>query len=131
MQCDHEKPEQIKELFDKINKEQNGHLDILVNNAYKGVQTIFGSIRQKFWQSEPQIWDDINNVGLRNHYICTVYAARLMVPRKQGLIVNISSFGGQTYLFNVAYGIGKTAVDRMAIDCGIIILKQFFYKLYN
>jgi dehydrogenase/reductase SDR family protein 1 len=47
-----------------------------------------------------------------------------MVPRKQGLIVNISSFGGQTYLFNVAYGIGKAAVDRMAVDCGIELKKH-------
>ena len=47
-----------------------------------------------------------------------------MVPRKQGLIINISSFGGQTYLFNVAYGIGKAAVDRMAVDCGIELKKQ-------
>lgn len=47
-----------------------------------------------------------------------------MVPRKQGLIVNISSFGGQTYLFNVAYGVGKAALDRMAVDCGIELKKQ-------
>jgi len=40
-----------------------------------------------------------------------------MVPQKDGLIVNISSPGGLTYLFNVAYGIGKAAVDRMAADC--------------
>ena len=68
--------------------------------------------------------DDINNVGLRNHYICSVYASRLMVPRKQGLIVNISSFGGQTYIFNVAYGVGKACVDRMAIDCGVELKKH-------
>lgn len=37
VQCDHEKPEQIKELFDRINKDEKGQLDILVNNAYKGV----------------------------------------------------------------------------------------------
>jgi dehydrogenase/reductase SDR family protein 1 len=42
----------------------------------------------------------------------------MMVPRKQGLIVNISSFGGMRYLFNVPYGVGKAAMDRMAIDCG-------------
>jgi dehydrogenase/reductase SDR family protein 1 len=47
-----------------------------------------------------------------------------MVPRKQGLIVNISSFGGVRYLFNVAYGIGKAAVDRMAVDCGIELKKH-------
>ena len=47
-----------------------------------------------------------------------------MVPRKQGLIVNISSFGGQSYIFNVAYGVGKAAVDRMAVDCGIELKKH-------
>ena len=61
---------------------------------------------------------------LRNHYICTTYASRLMVPRKKGLIVNISSLGGQSYLFNVAYGVGKAALDRMAVDCGIELRKQ-------
>ena len=34
----------------------------------------------------------------------------MMVPAKQGLIINVSSMGGLTYLFNVAYGIGKAAV---------------------
>ena len=34
-----------------------------------------------------------------------------MVPRKQGLIINISSPGGSKYLFNVAYGVGK--VDKL------------------
>ena len=47
----------------------------------------------------------------RNHYLCAVYAARLMVPRREGLIVNISSPGGLSYLFNVPYGVGKEAVS--------------------
>lgn len=57
------------------------------------------------------MWDDINNVGLRNHYICSVYAARMMAKRKIGLIVNISSIGGLQYVFNVCYGVGKEAVS--------------------
>ena len=36
VQCDHEKPEQVKALFDRIEKDEKGQLDILVNNAYKG-----------------------------------------------------------------------------------------------
>jgi len=52
----------------------------------------------------------------RNHYICSVLAARIMVPRKQGLIVNISSIGGLTFLFNVPYGIGKEAVSIIMIN---------------
>ncbi|RNA30988.1 dehydrogenase reductase SDR family member 1-like [Brachionus plicatilis] len=118
VQVNHESDHEIAELFQKIETEQNGILDILVNNAYKGVTTIFEGSSLEFWKQKPEVWDEINNVGLRNHYICTVYAARMMVPRKQGLIINISSFGGMSYIFNVAYGVGKAAVDRMAVDCG-------------
>ena len=35
------------------------------------------------------------------------------------LIVMISSFGGLTYSFNVAYGVGKAGVDRMVKDMAI------------
>ena len=42
-----------------------------------------------------------------------------MSERKDGLIVNISSMGGLTYLFNAVYGIGKAGCDRMAADCAV------------
>jgi dehydrogenase/reductase SDR family protein 1 len=43
----------------------------------------------------------------------------MMIERKRGLIVNISSFAGMGYVFNVAYGVGKAAVDRMAQDMAV------------
>ena len=85
----------MEKLFAQIKKEQNGKLDLLVNNAYAGVNTIFSNIGKKFWETEPvDTWDTINGVGLRGHYICTTLASRMMVPRQQGLIVNVSSPGG-------------------------------------
>lgn len=39
----------------------------------------------------------------------------MMVARKSGLIVNITSMGGLAYAINCAYGIGKSAVDRMVV----------------
>jgi dehydrogenase/reductase SDR family protein 1 len=47
-----------------------------------------------------------------------------MVPKKRGLIVNISSGGGLRYLFNVPYGVGKAACDRMAADCAYELKKH-------
>ena len=38
MQCDHGNDQEVQKLFDKVSKEQNGRLDILVNNAFKGVK---------------------------------------------------------------------------------------------
>ncbi|XP_033753664.1 dehydrogenase/reductase SDR family member 1-like [Pecten maximus] len=117
VQCDHTKDEDIQQLFDKVKREQDGQLDVLVNNAYSAVKTIFDNLSVPFWELPMDMWDTANNVGLRNHYLCTVHAARMMVPRKKGLIINISSLGGITYIFNVPYGIGKEACDRMAADC--------------
>lgn len=114
---DHSNDASVKELFERIRSEQ-GRLDVLVNNAYAGVDMISRNTGKKFYVADPiEQWDCINSVGLRNHFLCTVYASRIMVPQKDGLIVNISSVGGLTYLFNVAYGIGKAACDRMAADC--------------
>ncbi|KHN84377.1 Dehydrogenase/reductase SDR family member 1 [Toxocara canis] len=113
---DHSDMGQVEKLFARLKTETDGQLDILVNNAYSAVQALCDVNGKTFWEMDASIWDEVNNVGLRNHYYCCVYAARMMVPRKRGLIVNISSVGGLTYLFNVAYGVGKCAVDRMAAD---------------
>ncbi|XP_036453314.1 dehydrogenase/reductase SDR family member 1-like [Colossoma macropomum] len=117
--CDSSKEDDIKELFERIQHEQNGRLDVFVNNAYSGVQAIFENMGKKFWEMDPNIWDDINNTGLRGHYFCSVYAARMMVAQGKGLIVTISSMGGLRYLFNVPYGIGKAACDRLAADTAV------------
>jgi len=75
MVVDHEDDSQISYLFQKIETEQNGRLDILVNNAYKAVhvkifalfnnltftkviffitlKTIFDNSGVKFWESKP------------------------------------------------------------------------------
>jgi len=125
VQMDHGVDSDVEKLFEKIKTEQNGKLDVLVNNAYAGVNTIFSNTGRKFWDTDPvNTWDMINGVGLRGHYICTTLASRLMVPRQQGLIVNVSSSGGLKYLFNVAYGVGKAGCDRMAADCAFELKKS-------
>jgi dehydrogenase/reductase SDR family protein 1 len=40
----------------------------------------------------------------------------LLIESGDALIANISSFGGASYQINVAYGVGKAAVDRLARD---------------
>ena len=118
MAIDHSKDAQVTKLFETIKSENHGQLDVLVYNAYAAVDLISWQTGQKFYKADPiEQWDCINGVGLRNHFLCSVYASRMMVERKDGLIVNISSAGGLKYLFNVAYGIGKAGCDRMAADC--------------
>ena len=80
VQVDHSNDKEVKELFEKIEKDENGKLDVLVNNAYAAVNAIFENIGKPFWTIDPApLWDIINGVGLRNHYLCTVYASRSVV----------------------------------------------------
>ncbi|XP_055354851.1 dehydrogenase/reductase SDR family member 1-like [Paramacrobiotus metropolitanus] len=118
VQCDHAKDDQIDEVFRQIEMEQ-GRLDILVNNAFSGAAACIRNLGKPFWERPETFWDDINNIGLRNHYICSVKAAKMMVKQKSGLIVMISSIGAIKYSDTPAYGIGKAACDRMAADCAL------------
>ena len=117
--CDHSDDASTKSVFDLVAKQNGGRLDVLVNNAYAAVNAIVDSASQKFWEKDLSVWDASHNVGLRSHYVCSVLASQLMVPRKEGLIVNISSFGGLEYAWfanDVAYGVGKAALDRLGSD---------------
>ncbi|OYE03588.1 SDR family NAD(P)-dependent oxidoreductase [Nostoc sp. 'Peltigera membranacea cyanobiont' 232] len=119
VQVDHSDDEQVRLLFERIQDEQDGQLDLLVNNAYSGVQAVKDAFGQPFWDCEPSIWDASNNVGLRSHYIASVFAARIMTKHKSGLICTISSWAGMSYIFNAAYGVGKAACDRLAADMAV------------
>ena len=116
VQVDHSDDEQVRLLFERIQDEQKGQLDLLVNNVFSGVQAIRDAYGQPFWKSEPTLWDAVNNVGLRSHYLTSVFAARMMTKHKQGIIFTISSWGGMSYIFGAAYGAGKAACDRLAAD---------------
>ena len=118
VRVDHSDDEQVRLLFERIRDEQ-GQLDLLVNNVFSGVQAIRNAYGKPFWQSEPSLWDAVNNVGLRSHYVASVFAARLMSDRQQGIICTISSWGGLSYLFGAAYGAGKSACDRLAADMAV------------
>ncbi len=74
---DHGNDNEVEGLFERIDKEQQGKLDVLVNNAYAAVNFISKNQGKPFWELPvPESWDIVNNVGLRNHYLCTVYASR-------------------------------------------------------
>ena len=117
-QCDHRKDGEVKTVFQRVQREQD-RLDLLVNNA-----TSFGETPSSygydpevdFWELPIEQWDEMQLVGLRSHYVASVFAAPMMIERRSGLILNISSSGAVSFAGNVAYGVGKAAVDKLAAD---------------
>jgi 3-oxoacyl-[acyl-carrier protein] reductase len=77
---------EVEELFKKVT-EKFGAVDVLVNNA--GI-TRDGLILRL----SAEDWDRVMEVNLRGSFNCTKAAARLMVKKRRGRIINISSVVG-------------------------------------
>lgn len=115
VQVDHGDDEQVAALFERIASEQ-GRLDLLVNNAF-AVPPAPDQLKP-FWEQPLSDWGMVD-VGVRSSFVCAWHAARLMIPRKSGLIVAISGYTGVSYTFNAVFGMCKSAVDRLARDMAI------------
>jgi dehydrogenase/reductase SDR family protein 1 len=110
--CDHANDDEVQALFERIHSER-GRLDILVNNVcWNGLDTMLG---QPFWKLPITAWDETLTVGLRSHYVASVFAAPMMLDQGGGLIVNVSSHGSQagSFIISVPYVAGKAGIDRI------------------
>ena len=108
--CDHADDASVRRAFEQVDA-----LDVLVNNVFAVPEGNLFS-RAPFWEQPIAFWDTMHAVGLRSHYVASVLAAPRLLESSRGLIANISSFGGASYQVNVAYGVGKAGVDRLAKD---------------
>jgi dehydrogenase/reductase SDR family protein 1 len=112
--CDHADDDSVKQVFARVHEEQDGRIDILVNNVFAAPAQM--PVNVPFWKLDEDIWETLLRVGLRSHYIASRCVAPQMVARQQGLIVNTSSGGAVRYTFNVPFGVQKAGVDKMAKD---------------
>jgi dehydrogenase/reductase SDR family protein 1 len=117
--CDHRDDAQVDAVFDRI-AQQAETIDVLVNNVWGGYERMIdnGAFTwpRPFWEQPLWRWDAMFTAGVRAHYHASQLAARMMVPQRRGLIVNISFWASQKHLGNVAYGVSKAATDKMTLD---------------
>jgi dehydrogenase/reductase SDR family member 1 len=111
--CDLTDAASVAALFDSVRAE-HGRLDILVNSVFDAHS--FGpTIGVPFWQLPASVWQQVVDVGTTSAYFAAVGAVPLLI-QSRGLLVNISGRGAERYRYNVVYGVGKAAMDRMTRD---------------
>lgn len=121
VRCDHADDADVERVFERVRGEQ-GRLEVLVNNVMATPQRAElppGALSQwdlhPFWEMPLSVWDAYHRVGLRSHYVASVFAAPLLIGGG-GLVVCISAPGSRRYVQNVAYGVGKAGVEKLAAD---------------
>lgn len=86
VQTDVTDPEQVRKMVEQVRSEL-GDIDILVNNA--------GIVRDAlFLRMDEAKWDEVINTNLRGAFLCTKAVVPMMVSKRWGRIINISSVVG-------------------------------------
>jgi len=107
VRCDVSKRDDVEAMF-QTTIDEFGKVDILVNNA--GVA--FGG---SLLETTDEIWDIQMEVNLKGVFLCSQVAARHMVERNYGKIVNISSNSGFGIAMDgeTSYAVSKAGVIQL------------------
>lgn len=122
--CDHTVDAEVEALFERVKQEQ-GRLDILVNNVWGGYEKDpEGDFVAPFWEQPLWRWDAMFVAGVRAHYTASRLAARLMIPQRQGLIINTTFWDRDKYFAPLSYYLSKTTINRMVYGMALELRKH-------
>lgn len=112
VRVDHSQEDEVKALFERVKAEQNGQLDILVNDIWGGEKlTVWG---KTFWEHSLADGLLMQQRAVHTHMITSYYAAPLMVERKKGLIIEITDGVDYRYRQHLYYSLAKISVIHLA-----------------
>ncbi|MEU2389674.1 SDR family oxidoreductase [Streptomyces sp. NPDC007369] len=112
VRVDHSSPDEVRALVARIDAEQSGRLDVLVN-------CVWGGDPLTDW--DHPLWEQDLDTGLRllrqavdTHVITSRFALPLMVARGSGLVVEVTDGNTARYRGSFFYDLAKSAVIRLA-----------------
>ncbi|GLX66570.1 short-chain dehydrogenase [Paenibacillus glycanilyticus] len=115
VQVDHLVPEQVEALVKRIEQEQ-GHLDILVNDIWGGENLVEWNV--PVWEHSLEKGLRMLRLALDTHLITSHYALSLLIKSNNALIVEMTDgtaeYNQQHYRLSMYYDLVKNSINRMA-----------------
>lgn len=113
VQTDHTKEAEVKALFERVAKEQNGQLDILVNDVWGGESL---TEWKPFWELEPSKGRLMLERAVFSHIVTSRYGVPLMLKRGSGLVIEITDGDTFDYRGALFYDLAKVAAIRLTAN---------------
>lgn len=108
----------MQALFERVKREQNGQLDVLVNDVWGGDALTDWS--KTFWEYSLANGLLMQQRAVQSHMITSYYGAPLMIAKQRGLIIEITDGVGYDYRGNLYYSLVKISnvhlAEAMAAD---------------
>jgi NAD(P)-dependent dehydrogenase (short-subunit alcohol dehydrogenase family) len=112
VRVDHSRPDEVRALVERIAREQDGRLDLLVNGVWGG---------DPLTDWEHPLWEQDLDRGLRllrqaveTHIVTSRFALPLLVKRGSGLVIELTDGNTARYRGTFFYDIAKATVIRLA-----------------
>ncbi len=112
VQVDHSDERQVKRLMEQIQAEQDGQLNIVVNDIWGGEKLTEWGV--PFWQHSLSNGLLMQERVYRTHLITSHYATPLLVAGGTGLIIEVTDGIDYKYRGNLYYSLAKIAPIHMA-----------------
>ena len=95
--------------FERVQREQ-GRIDLLLNNP-RGCCEHHDHLKfsARFHEQPLCHWEGMLSAGVRAALVASRFAVLLMLPRRCGLIINITAWDRDKFLVNVYYDVAKAA----------------------
>ena len=106
IQADISSKADVETMIDKVVKTL-GTIDILVNNAAVNV-------RKYLMDTSEEEWDYVLDINLKGYFLCVKVAAKVMIEKKKGIIINVTSLAAKKPYANTgAYSIAKAGTAML------------------
>lgn len=112
VRVDHTVEEEVRALFERVREEQDGRLDILVNDIWGGDPMT--EWKKPFWEQSPELGLRMQRQAVHSHILNSRYGAPLMVERGRGLIVEVTDGATYGYRGSLYYSLAKVSAIHLA-----------------
>lgn len=104
--------EEMLELFERVGAENDGRLDVLVNDVWGGEKLIEWGV--PVWESRIAQGLLLQRQAVHSHLLLQRYGVPLLVARKKGVVFEVTDGDGYHFRGNALYDLAKVSVIRLA-----------------